>query len=165
MATLEARVALRRDTAANWTSNNPTLLEGEVGLETDTTRFKFGDGTTAWNSLSYYDSRNYRVYIATLVGAFSAAPPTATIIENTLGGTPVWSYQSSGLYRVTLAGAFPVDNTVCFITAADGFYTLSATPRNGGGDYVEVQCVRVSTGASENSGFYGKDSIEIRVYD
>jgi len=47
------RLQLRRDTAANWTSNNPTLAAGEVGVETDTTKFKIGDGSTAWTSLGY----------------------------------------------------------------------------------------------------------------
>ena len=45
---------LRRDTAANWTSANPTLESGEMGYETDTGKLKVGDGTTAWTSLSYY---------------------------------------------------------------------------------------------------------------
>lgn len=44
---------LRRDTAANWTSTNPVLASGEPGLETDTRKIKYGDGTTAWTSLSY----------------------------------------------------------------------------------------------------------------
>lgn len=43
----------RRDTAANWTSANPTLAAGEHGFETDTGKFKIGDGTTAWTSLGY----------------------------------------------------------------------------------------------------------------
>ncbi len=55
MSTITATVQLRRDTAANWTSNNPTLLAGEVGFETDTKRAKLGDGATAWNSLAYID--------------------------------------------------------------------------------------------------------------
>jgi hypothetical protein len=33
---------------------NPTLAEGELGLETDTKKLKVGDGSTAWNSLGYY---------------------------------------------------------------------------------------------------------------
>jgi len=44
---------LRRDTAANWTSTNPTLAEGEIGVETDTLKFKIGDGSTAWADLDY----------------------------------------------------------------------------------------------------------------
>lgn len=44
---------LRRDTAANFTSGDPTLASGEVGFETDTFKFKIGDGSTAWTSLAY----------------------------------------------------------------------------------------------------------------
>jgi hypothetical protein len=44
---------IRRDTAANWTTVNPTLALGEPGLETDTRRVKYGDGATAWNALDY----------------------------------------------------------------------------------------------------------------
>lgn len=47
------RIQLRRDTAADWTSANPVLAEGEMGIETDTDQFKIGDGATAWNSLGY----------------------------------------------------------------------------------------------------------------
>jgi len=47
-------VQLRNDTAANWTTNNPTLALGEMGIETDTKKMKVGDGTTAWTSLGYY---------------------------------------------------------------------------------------------------------------
>ena len=50
---MTTRIKLRRDTAANWQSNNPILALGEPGLETDTSRIKYGDGTTAWNTLSY----------------------------------------------------------------------------------------------------------------
>lgn len=46
-------IKLRRGTAAAWTSANPTLAAGEVGLETDTYKTKYGDGTTAWTSLPY----------------------------------------------------------------------------------------------------------------
>lgn len=44
---------LRRGTASEWTSANPVLAAGEMGVETDTGQFKLGDGATAWNSLSY----------------------------------------------------------------------------------------------------------------
>ena len=50
---MTTRIKLRRDTAANWTANNPILALGEPGLETDTGLIKYGDGTTAWNTLSY----------------------------------------------------------------------------------------------------------------
>ena len=46
-------IQIRRDTAANWTSANPILAQGELGLETDTSKIKAGDGSTAWTSLGY----------------------------------------------------------------------------------------------------------------
>jgi len=46
-------IQFRRDTAANWTSANPVLAQGELGLETDTAKYKIGNGSTAWASLSY----------------------------------------------------------------------------------------------------------------
>ena len=51
--TLSARIITRNDTAANWISNNPILLQGELGIERGTNKFKVGDGVTAWNSLAY----------------------------------------------------------------------------------------------------------------
>ena len=50
---LKTRIVLRNDIAANWTANNPTLLAGEFGAESDTGYFKIGDGATTWNDLSY----------------------------------------------------------------------------------------------------------------
>lgn len=46
-------IKLRRGTAAEWTTANPILAAGEMGIETDTRKFKFGDGTTPWNTLAY----------------------------------------------------------------------------------------------------------------
>jgi hypothetical protein len=46
-------IQIRRDTSANWTAANSLLASGEMGLETDTSKFKFGDGVTPWNSLIY----------------------------------------------------------------------------------------------------------------
>lgn len=50
---VQTKIQHRRDTAANWTSTNPTLASGEIGFETDTLKFKVGNGSTAWNSLKY----------------------------------------------------------------------------------------------------------------
>ena len=53
---MATQIQLRRDTAADWTSNNPTLAAGEFGWESDSNRFKIGDGSAAWASLSYADT-------------------------------------------------------------------------------------------------------------
>ena len=47
------RLLVRRDTAANWTSINPTLASGEFGYETNTGKFKIANGSTAWTPLAY----------------------------------------------------------------------------------------------------------------
>jgi len=47
------QIQFRRGTAAQWTSVNPLLSEGEMGLELDTGKFKVGNGSTYWNSLPY----------------------------------------------------------------------------------------------------------------
>ena len=46
-------IQVRRGTASQWTSANPTLAAGEWGLETDTLKTKIGNGSTAWASLAY----------------------------------------------------------------------------------------------------------------
>lgn len=46
------RFQFRRDTGANWSSANPVLAAGEMGINTTTMLFRIGDGTTAWNSLT-----------------------------------------------------------------------------------------------------------------
>jgi len=45
---------IRRDTATNWSSNNPTLADGEIGFDKTNSYIKIGDGSTAWNSLGQF---------------------------------------------------------------------------------------------------------------
>lgn len=47
------QLQFRRGTATEWSNTNTTLAAGEMGIETGTNLFKIGNGTTAWNSLSY----------------------------------------------------------------------------------------------------------------
>lgn len=50
---MSVRIQLRGDVAANWTSVNPILAEREFAVETDTLRYKIGDGVTSWTGLTY----------------------------------------------------------------------------------------------------------------
>ena len=52
------RILLRRDTSSNWTSGNAVLSSGEIGYETNTGKFKIGNGSTAWTSLAYSVTTN-----------------------------------------------------------------------------------------------------------
>ena len=47
------QLQLRHGSASEWTTGNPILAIAEVGVETDTQKFKIGDGVTAWNNLAY----------------------------------------------------------------------------------------------------------------
>lgn len=82
------KLQIRRGVAADWAnpSNNPTLLAGEIGLETDTGNFKIGDGSLAWNSLAYS-----RVTYPQVSGA-----------GNDLNGT---AYRAQGRYEIAAAVA------------------------------------------------------------
>ncbi len=80
-----------RATAAVLTSNNPTLAAGQLGFETDTLKFKLGDGSTVWTSLGYVTSA--AVY-TTATGISAINPPsqgsgplTAQVNEVTVVGT------------------------------------------------------------------------------
>lgn len=53
---MATRIQVRRDSSSSWSSNNPTLSNGEIGFETDTYKFKIGDGSTSWSNLSYFSS-------------------------------------------------------------------------------------------------------------
>jgi hypothetical protein len=51
--TLNVRFQQRIDESTQWAAVNPVLLAGEIGIESDTKKFKFGDGTTKWSELHY----------------------------------------------------------------------------------------------------------------
>ena len=70
-------IQIRRDTAANWTSANTVLAQGELGAETDTSKIKIGDGSTAWTSLAYLID----------AGGYLTATSTNTLTNKTLGAT------------------------------------------------------------------------------
>lgn len=66
------RIQLRNDDSAVWALINPTLLDGEIGFERDTRRFKIGDGATAWNGLPYQQSGQIGNVSAVNVGTADA---------------------------------------------------------------------------------------------
>jgi len=76
-------IKIRRGLASAWT--NQVLDAGEIGFETDTLRFKVGNGSTAWSSLSY---------------AKGDLPASPTISNPTLTGT------------VTMTGATVTGGTI-----------------------------------------------------
>lgn len=81
------RIQIRRDTAANWTTVNPTMAQGEIGWETDSSRIKIGNGTTAWNSLAYWTGQfRERLTAARSYYVRSDGNDSNTGLVNTAGG-------------------------------------------------------------------------------
>jgi hypothetical protein len=76
------QIQVRRGTASQWTSANPTLASGEWGFETDTLKTKIGNGSTAWNSLAYATgsvSISNVTGLGTGVETFLATPSSANL--------------------------------------------------------------------------------------
>jgi len=105
---MASKIQLRRDNAANWTSTNPILAQGEPGLEIDTGKIKYGDGVNTWNNLSYS------------IG--SGGPTGPTGIAGPMGPTGIAGIEGptgpTGL--VGPAGLNGVDSTVTGPTGPDG---------------------------------------------
>lgn len=76
MYTTKAQICIRRDTAANFTSANPTLALGEIAYETDTRNIKVGNGSSAWTALPY---------INPFRGGTAAAPTSNTVLGSGAG--------------------------------------------------------------------------------
>lgn len=76
------KIQHRRDTAANWTSTNPTLAEGEWGYETDTKKAKIGDGSTVWTSLDYAVGAGITGFVSQTNGTVTTADTAETVVRN-----------------------------------------------------------------------------------
>ncbi len=50
---MAVQIQLRRGAGSVWTAANTVLADGEIGINTTTNQFKIGNGSTAWNSLTY----------------------------------------------------------------------------------------------------------------
>jgi len=94
---MTSRLQNRRDTAANWTTNNPTLAAGEIGYETDTGKFKIGTGSANWTTLGYTQNGTVTSIVAgtgltggTITSTGTVALSTPVSVAN--GGTGISSF-------------------------------------------------------------------------
>lgn len=119
-------IQLRNDTAANWTSDNPTLAQGEMGMETDTNRIKFGDGTTAWNSLPYVDAgASFKYGLYTLSANQTSNFAVNDHIEfnttqGSLGGLSTGSGQANGIITLLAGKTYKITGDFMFLHSAAG---------------------------------------------
>ena len=84
MATNSVKVTLqiRHDEAADWTTRNPILAQGEYGLETDTFLIKVGDGVTDWTHLRYLNKLNATYFKYMNDGSLTFSDDFAQTITN-----------------------------------------------------------------------------------
>ena len=97
------RIQIRRDTAADWTSINPTLRAGELGYETDTSNLKIGDGVTAWTSLAYFTGSSGATW-GTITGTLSSQTDLQSALDLKAAISSLATVATSGAY-VDLTGA------------------------------------------------------------
>ena len=100
---MPVQIQLRNGTAAQWTAANPTLAAGEVGIESDTKKQKFGDGTTAWNSLGYVGGTGTVTSVTGTSPVASSGGTTPAISLNTAYGDTLNPYASKTANQVLAA--------------------------------------------------------------
>ena len=105
---MAVQIQLRRDSSSNWTTANPTLALGEIGLETDGYKYKIGDGATAWASLGYAELAGTDVF---------------TINEQTGTAYTLASGDAGKLIKMTNAAA----NTVTVPPSSSVNYAIGTT--------------------------------------
>jgi hypothetical protein len=103
-------ILFRRGTASQWTTANPILGSGEPGFETDTSKFKIGNGTASWSELDYFsggggsasvDLSDYLTKASAsaiyLEGVYQSSSPTDPIVGQ------IWidSDDESNLYDIS----------------------------------------------------------------
>ena len=114
---MAVNILLRRGTAAEWTASNPILLEGEVGVETDSKKLKVGDGLTAWASLPYITLTPTAA--ASLYAPIANPTFTGTVSLDT-GVSFVFEGSTANAYETTLAVTDPTADRTLSLPNATG---------------------------------------------
>lgn len=133
---MAVRIQLRRDLAANWSLNNPSLRPGEVGIETDTLKFKIGPANpvngiaTPWNSITAYANVVPSDLNNTLNGYLETGDLSVTVAELTDGdlyipGTDIIFEGTANSHELTLTAPDVTSDKT--ITLPDATTTLVGT--------------------------------------
>lgn len=150
--------------------NGDVLFENADGIEMNgrpISGLQDGSNPTDAVNKSQLDvaTRPYKVYTA-LISQSQTDDPVATVLENTLGGVPLWERISEGNYSCTLNGVFTLDKTILFVTVAGT--TVPTTMRGFRNDINSVRLTNYNDGGA-GLGTYVDNmtntNFEIRVYN
>ena len=137
---MAVQIQIRRGTAAAWTSANPTLAAGEFAIETDTDKYKIGDGSTAWTSLGYSSLPSDAVTTAggvTITGTMThGADGTGADVRfnsDTAGDYAMWDASEEKLILEGTNNATVLDVTDGNVVIADGTLSVSGAITATGG--------------------------------
>jgi len=138
-------IRIRRDISSNWSSKNPILKVGEPGLETDTRKLKFGDGTTQWNNLPYSgidinDSNlleNIDDRVASLIKEGSNIDVSYNDNTNELTISAV-GLQLAGNYATLVNGKVPASELPSYVDDVLEFNNLASFPSSGESDKIYI---------------------------
>ena len=133
---MTVKMQQRRGTAAQWTSANPVLADGEIGVETDTLRAKIGNGSTAWASLTYFTLENGSVGTTKLA---DSAVTSGKIADGAVTPAKMQRQVGNLLTDNQASGGDVLGNTT-------GFGTWNAEPSYSGGRIVGTKNVGPGTG-------------------
>lgn len=101
--TTYARVLLRRDSAADWNSEDPVLANGEIGIDLTTYLMKIGNGADPWTALSYVSSGGQQV-----VGSGASPEPVSEpIAAPTSMNSIIFAIGDSGPVTISNIGTPP----------------------------------------------------------
>ena len=138
------RILIRRDTAANWTANNPTLAAGEFGHETDTGKLKLGDGSTAWTSLGYQSN------VTSVNGSTGAVTGLAPLASPTFTGTPTLPTGTIATTQTASNNSTAIATTA-YVDAADALKANLASPTFTGTPTLPTGTIATTQSVADNS--------------
>lgn len=110
------QIQYRRGTASEWSTANPTLALGEPGYETDTFRFKVGNGSTEWNSLGYSSGIQGEGY-----------SDVVSTTSRTIGGAATYQFTTGLLLTGGGTGSFKVGDSVRVIDSSSASNYIEGT--------------------------------------
>lgn len=166
---------LQEVTDAGWSTTNNIQVRTQIAIEDNGGSGAIGsieaDGSLTANRTYTLPDRsgtirvgeNYKVYTALLSQSGTSAP-AATVLENTLGGTVVWTRNAAGDYTGTLSGAFSSGKTWLSGAPIDDGDALNLFPLYFRRVDANTVSVRTLSGGSGSDDQLSATSIEIRVY-